>query len=358
MKRHCILVLACLVLATLLASAAGTGTCIVKGTITDAQGKPVAGATVEFIGIGTGARYSTKTDKGGFYTQLGVVAGRYRVDISKDGQKLWTIDAYEIHFGTGNRERVAEERDASYENKLDITIGKVTEVGGGVPIPLTPAQQKALEELQKMSATAPQQDEKLVKAVNAKIQEAQAAQREGNWDAVVATLTEVTHMVPMDAGVWAAMGLAYYRQGKSELQADAYTKAVALKPSEAPFHQNLAVALSKLGKVDEAVTEFDSAAVADPAGAGRYFLYEGMLLNNASRDADALAAFNKAIAADPKLADAYYFKGTNLMKQAQLVNGKLAPPAGAAEAFRQYLTLQPAGPYADEVKAQLARLGG
>ena len=358
MKRHGILMVGFVVLSTLLAWAAGTGTCIVKGTVTDAQGKPVAGATIEFSGIGTGAHYSTKTDKGGFYTQLGVVAGLYRIDVSKDGQKLWTIDSFQVHFGTLAHERVAEERDASYENQLNITIGKVTAQGGGVPVPLTPAQQKALEELQKQAAAAPRQDEKLVRAINAKIQEAQGAERQGNWDGVLAALTEVTHMDPMNAGAWATMGVAYYRQGKSDLQADAYLKAVALKPSEAAFHQNLAVAYSKIGKLDEAVAEFESAALADPAGAGRYYLYEGMLLTNNSRDAAALAAFNKAIAADPKQADAYYFKGVNLMNQAQLVSGKLVPPAGTAEAFKQYLELQPTGSYAGEAKAQLARIGG
>ncbi len=358
MRRHCILISVFVLVAALTAFAAGTGTCIVKGTITDAQGKPVVGATIEFSGIGTGARYSTKTDKSGFYTQVGIIAGRYRVDVSKDGQKLWTIPVYEVHFGTADPMMVAMEKDASYTSTLNITIGKSAEQGGGVPIPLTAAQQKALEELQKLAATAPQQDAKLVKAINAKIQEALQAQQQGNWEAVLTALTEVTRMDPMNAGAWATMGVAYYRMGKTDLQQDAFLKAVALKPGEAPFHQNLAVAYSKTGHVDEAVTEFNSAALADPAGAGRYYLYEGMLLNNNARDAEALAAFDKAIAADPKLADAYYFKGSNLMKRAQLVNGKLAPPAGAAEALRQYLELQPTGSHAEEAKAQLARIGG
>ena len=69
MKRQSALVFCVVLACAVLAVASGTETCIVTGKVTDAAGKPVAGAVLEFVGSETGIRYSTKTDKTGFYKQ-------------------------------------------------------------------------------------------------------------------------------------------------------------------------------------------------------------------------------------------------------------------------------------------------
>ena len=86
------------------------------------------------------------------------------------------------------------------------------------------------------------------------------------------------------------------------------------------------------------------------------------MLTNASSDPEskkkAAEAFNKAIAAEPTRADAYYWKGANLISMASTdsATGKIIAPDGTAEAFQKYLELQPAGPHADEAKAMLTAL--
>jgi hypothetical protein len=90
----------------------------------------------------------------------------------------------------------------------------------------------------------------------------------------------------------------------------------------------------------------------------------GILLTNTNTKSDpevvkqAVAAFDKAIAADPKTAEAYYWKGTDLMAllKTDSNNNVIAPP-GMAEAFQKYLELEPNGRYAAEAKNGLSLVG-
>ena len=63
------------------------------------------------------------------------------------------------------------------------------------------------------------------------------------------------------------------------------------------------------------------------------------------------------IAADPNRADAYYWKGVNLIGKATLQGDKMVAPPGTAEAFQKYLELQPTGTYADAAKQMLTSIG-
>jgi hypothetical protein len=71
-----------------------------------------------------------------------------------------------------------------------------------------------------------------------------------------------------------------------------------------------------------------------------------------------LAAFDKVIATDPNHADAYYWKGVNMIGKATLQGDKMVAPPGTAEAFQKYLDLQPTGTYADAAKQMLTSIGG
>jgi hypothetical protein len=72
---------------------------------------------------------------------------------------------------------------------------------------------------------------------------------------------------------------------------------------------------------------------------------------------EAIAAFDKAIQADPTKADAYYWKGVNLLGKATMKGNKMEAPAGTAEAFNKYLELQPTGQFAGPAKEMLASIG-
>ena len=82
------------------------------------------------------------------------------------------------------------------------------------------------------------------------------------------------------------------------------------------------------------------------------------MLTNTGKLDDAIAAFDKSIQIDPTRADAYYWKGVDLIGKATTgKDGKMQAPAGTAEAFNKYLELQPNGKYAQASKDMLATIG-
>jgi hypothetical protein len=98
MKKQWMSVMAVLALTMALnASAwAQAGTTKVSGTVKDEAGQPIVGATVELLHKNTGRKFTPKTDKKGFYIQLGVSSGPYKVTLSKDGKVLWTLENYQM----------------------------------------------------------------------------------------------------------------------------------------------------------------------------------------------------------------------------------------------------------------------
>jgi len=69
------------------------------------------------------------------------------------------------------------------------------------------------------------------------------------------------------------------------------------------------------------------------------------------------AAFDKAIAADPNRAEAYYWKGVNLLSKATLKDNKMIAPPGTAENLNKYLALAPNGSHAESAKELLTSIG-
>src|SRR5512138_2043076 len=66
---------------------------VVRGKVTDAQGKPVPDATIEFASTDSNRKTSTKTDKNGEFLQVGLQSGGYKVTASKQGVGAQTKDA-------------------------------------------------------------------------------------------------------------------------------------------------------------------------------------------------------------------------------------------------------------------------
>jgi tetratricopeptide (TPR) repeat protein len=102
---------------------------------------------------------------------------------------------------------------------------------------------------------------------------------------------------------------------------------------------------------DAAVAAFTQAEAADPGSAASFDLC--VVNYNLGRVEASLAACNRAIAVDPAKADAWFIKGSELVAQGTMANGKLTAPPGAIEALHRYLELAPDGPHATDVKQML-----
>ena len=82
------------------------------------------------------------------------------------------------------------------------------------------------------------------------------------------------------------------------------------------------------------------------------------MLTNTGKVDEAIAAYDKAIQIDPNRADAYYWKGVDMIGKATMKDNKMvAPKRERPQAFNKYLELQPTGKYADAAKQMLGTIG-
>src|SRR5580700_7966626 len=344
------------------AQASGT----VKGTAKDAQGNPVADGIVVWSNMDNGQKYSLKTNKKGEYFSLGVSPGKYLVTLYKNademkaGKELDHVKGFTVTLD---------------ENTLDLDVKKEMESaakGQG----LTPEQLKQMQEQQAKAA----KETNTVKSLNEKLNAAKTAADAGDFDTAIASLNEATQVDGTRDLLWFKLG-DYYRlsapkqtdpaekQKRYASAVESYQKAVDLKkttPDKDPakqsqnlaaYYNNLADALYRAKKIDDAVKTYELAAQTDPSSVAQSYFNIGAVLTNSGRPDEANAAFDKCLAADPTRSEAYYQKGLNLLGKATLQGDKTIAPPGTAEAFQKYLELAPTGPNADSAKALLASIG-
>ncbi len=332
MKRHIALVIVLTLLVAICAApvwAQITGT--VKGVAKDQSGKPIEGATVELLNAENGRKVNLKTNSKGEYFSIGVAFGTYKFSLIKDGKVIDFVNQVVVNPG---EERV-----------IDFDLAKDR------------AQQPAIsEEQQKKTEEAQKQNEK-IKGLNTQLAEAKQLETAGNYDQAIAVLQQAAQADPNQDVIWANLGEAQRGAKKYPEAIESYQKAIALKPTNGPYHSALADAYAKSGQTDKAVAEWATAVQNDPPNAGAYYFNEGAVLTNTGKVDEAIAAFDKALQADPTRADAYYWKGIDLMGKATVKGDKMVAPAGTAEAFNKYLELEPNGKYADPAKQMLASIG-
>ncbi|MGA8541437.1 MAG: tetratricopeptide repeat protein [Terriglobales bacterium] len=362
MKKYFILPMLLVLAVGLTASfalAQTTGT--VKGVCKDAEGKPIAGAEVEWSGSESGHTYKLKTNNKGEYFSLGIVPGKYNVKLSKDGKELFHIN------------NVAVGLDET-ELPFDLKKEQANQAAGQG---LTPEQAKAKAEAAAKAAA----ENKTVGSLNEKLNAAQTAVTAGNYDAAIATLNEANQIDSTRDLIWFKLGDVYRlsapkqtdpaeKQKRYETAAADYQKAIDLRAASdaaqkdpnnslkmAAYYNNLADVYAKSNKIDDAVANYTKASQLDPEHAAGYLFNIGAVLTNAGKVDDAIVAFDKVIAADPTKAAAYYWKGVNLIGKATLKGDKMVAPEGTAEAFQKYLELEPNGKLAQPAKDMLASIG-
>jgi tetratricopeptide (TPR) repeat protein len=341
--------------------AQATGT--VKGVCKDMEGKPIAGANLEWVNTDNGRKYNLKTNKKGEYFSLGIEIGKYKVTLTQDGKQLDSVN----NFPVGGEEVT-----------LDFDLKK-SQVEAAQQKGITPEQLKQMQEQQAKAA----KETNTVKVLNEKLAVANQAMQTGDFETAVNTLNEATQMDPTRDLLWARLGDAHLSSAPKQTDAaekakrytDAvsdYQKAIDLKkkvletspkPDDAKYlaayYNNLGQAEARTGQLEESVKAYDQAAALNPPGAAQYYYNQGAVLTNSGKVDEANTAFDKSIAADPTKAEAYYQKGVNLINKATTdpKTGKVIPAPGTAEALNKYLELQPTGQFAEGAKGMLQYIG-
>ena len=284
---------------------------VVRGKVTDAQGKPVPEATIEFASTDSNRRTSTKTDKNGEFLQVGLQSVGYKVTASKQGVGSQTKDA-QVKQGPST---------------INFAISPATAAGASG-------------------------DKAEAAAINAAASAAIDALKSGKNEEAIAKFNEVIAKVPTCADCYFNIGMAYQNQQKYAEAETAYKKVIELKPDSADAYTGLATIYNAQKKFDLAADASAKAAkLSAPAGGGgnaEASYNQGVIFFNSGKFAEARDQFEAATKADPNNAMAQYQLGMTSLNL-----GKIPEAVAALEA---YLKIDPNGPKAAEVKSSLPAL--
>jgi tetratricopeptide (TPR) repeat protein len=345
-----------------IAAAQGTGR--VSGEILDREGKPYPDVNVEIKNPDTGQAYSTKTDKAGRFTQLGLLSGVYvftltnekdhldfkvQFRVVQDQENLFKLNFKEVAAQQGPSAEEAKKREEE-ENKFK---NMKTHFDAG----MAAMNDSAPLRTQLKTAPADQQSgikDKLNTDYQTAITELQLAEQ-----GVLPKDTK-THAI-----VWSNLGQAYEFAGRYDEAAAAFTKATELQP-QASYYDHLSINLTNAAasqpaldkaKLADAGAACDKAAAADPTTAAHCWKNIGIVLSNKNHQPDAVAPLQKSTQLDPKDAQAWFLLGGALSaeitpKQEGDKMTYVIPP-GTTEAYQKCIDLAPTGPYAEQAKQML-----
>ena len=335
-----------------------------EGDVKDINGQPLKGALVKIDRLDIKGHYQVKTDKKGHYFHTGLPLGTYKVTLEVDGKDVDNVSG--VHLGLGdnpplnfNMKETQQRQQSLQQAAASGTLSKEQERS------MSAEQKSALEKATKERETALAKNKALNDAFNQGMEASKAQQ----WDAAIAAFNKANEMDAKQVVIWARLADAYMQSGATKTGADqqaaydkgleAFNKAIELKPDDAAYHNNYALALVKAKKIPEAQAELTKAAQIDPPNAGRYYYNLGAVLVNSGQNDAAGQVFKKAIDIDPNYADAQYQYGMYLLGQAKVTpEGKVIPADGTKEALQKYLELKPDGPFAESAKGALASIEG
>ncbi len=354
----------------------------IEGDVKGPDGKPLVGAQIliereDMKGTFKGA----KTDKKGHYIYNGLpVGGTFTVSVWVDGQKRDSAAHQKVRLG--DPLPVNFDLKAAVEDQK--AIQKTLESGGQ----LTKEQERGMSKEQKDALEKHAKENAAAMAKNKELNDAFNGGKEAmlptgpctpstppdkcvagrrtvpDYQAAVQAFEKGAELDPNQNVVFANLADAYIALAGTQTGADqtasmtkglgAYQKAIALKPDDAAYHNNYALALAKAKKFDEAQSELNKSAQLDPTSAGKYYYNLGAVLVNTGQMEPATAAFKKATEADPNYADAQFQYATALSaKLTTTPEGKVVAPPGMKEALDKYLALQPTGQFAEAAKGML-----
>ena len=337
----------------------------IEGDVKGADGQLLKGAVIlierqDMKGTYKGA----KTDKKGHYIYNGLpFPGTYNVSVFVDGDKKDEIK--------GVRTQLGDPVQASFDLKQNAEQQKTVQaaVASGTATPeqergMSKADKEALEKQAKENAAAMAKN----KALNDVFNAGKDALTAKNFDVAIDSFQKGVELDPAQAVIWANLADAYVgqagvktgadQQAALDKAAESYSKAIAIKPDNAAYHNNYALTLARSKKFDEAQVELNKAASLDAPNAYHYYYNLGAVYVNSGQSAPAEAAFKKSIEANPEYADGQFQYASALSARLSTdKEGKVVAPPGMKEALEKYLQLEPMGQFADGAKGLLMAIG-
>ncbi len=304
MRTH--FIRAAMALVVLLAvSGSAAAQSMVRGTVVDAEGQPIEGATVTIAALEGRGRAEVTTNGRGEFTQIGLSSGPYTITATKDGLSQQLTD--------------------------NVSQGRPLEV------------EFTLVEAPGVSAEASAE-------ITAMASDAIAAMKEGRDADAIQMFNQILVNLPNCSDCYYNLGVAYANQKQYDEAEGAFQRTVQLAPDNADAYTGLANLYNIQQKFDLAAEAGAKAAELGTGGGdnAQAVYNQGVILWNAGNFAAAKTQFEAAIAADPTMAMAHYQLG--------MANLNLGMVPEARQAFEGYLEAAPDGDKAAEVNGFLQQL--
>jgi tetratricopeptide (TPR) repeat protein len=347
----------------LCASAALAQVTTLEGSVKDENGQPAKGAMIKLERTDIKGHYQVKSDKKGHWFYTGLPLGTYNITCEIDGKVVDSVNGVKSKYG----DSTTVDFDGGKVKQQQAAMQKAAESGQ-----LTQEQARGMSEEQKAALEKQLKERsesiKKNKALNDEFNAGKTAFDAKDYAGAEQHFVKASEIDPNQVAIWASLADTYSNMAKAQpatqrnptydKAAEAYKKALALKPDDAALYNQLGNVYGAEGKQAEASEALTKAAQLDPQMAAKAYYNMGANLVNTGKSDDAITYFKKAIEADPNYADAHYQYGICLMAKAQVdASGKITPPEGTSEQFQKYLELKPEGPFAQSSKDMLAQLG-
>jgi tetratricopeptide (TPR) repeat protein len=351
-------------LVTVLSPRAAAQNGSIVGTILDVNGKPWFGLNVQAVSD-QGAKTEAKTDAGGKFAIRNLRPGVYTLTITTfpaPNEKQPPVGMGQLKVTSGEETKApdmnfkdimakagvdAQEKVKKQDEDKQKFEGMKAHYSAGAA--LLEQERKAKDDLVK--ATPDQRDaakqnlKDLSDKASAEFQAAQKAAAEKD---------------PNQHLLWAKLGESYDIAGRNDEAAQAYQQAVAAKPDDPGYYNNLGNVLARAGKIEEARAAYTKSAELDPTKAATAWRNFGISLYNANRGGDAIEPLQKSAELDPKSAQTWYLLGACLVYKMTVkkVGDKDVPEfaPGTIEAYQKAVELDPNGPFGQQAKEGLAQL--
>ena len=328
---------------------------VVKGQIIDFDGKPWVDLPVK-LKSDQGSVQETKTDANGNYQFVNLRVGKYTVIVAPAQVKEPFTMGLEVHGNdtppvNWNFKQILEKQNPQAAEQIKKQAEEKSKFQAmkqhfDQGMALLEQERTAKADLSK--APADQKDAAKTKVTDlgnqavAQFQEAQKAAPEKDPN---------VHLL------WARLGEAYDLAGRNDDAINAYQQAVAAKPDNAGYYNNLGNVLARAGKIDEAKAAYSKSAELDPTNAGMAWRNFGISLYQVGRMQEAVEPLQKATQADPKNPQGWYLLGACLVASADYkqVGDKMEVTLkpGTIEAYQKAIDLDPNGPYGAQAKQGL-----
>jgi tetratricopeptide (TPR) repeat protein len=328
----------------------------VTGSIMDFDGKPWTDLQVK-IRSDQGVTQETKTDAAGKFQFTNLKPGKYTVTVHPPQIQQPFDIPMEVRGGTDNppvnlnfkeilekqNPEAAAQMKKQQEEKAKFS-GMKQHFDKGVAL----LEQERVAKADLSKVPADQRDAAKAKVAdlsNQAVTEFQEAQK------AAAEKDPNMHLF------WARMGEAYDLAGRNDEAINAYQQAVAAKPDNAGYYNNLGNVLARAGKIDDAKAAYAKSAELDPTNAALAWRNFGISLYQVGRMTDAVEPLQKATQADPKNAQGWYLLGACLVASADYkqVGDKMEVTLkpGTVEAYQKAIELDPNGTYGTQAKQGL-----